>query len=252
MKKIKGAKHFAKKFGSACGDFNIVNNNGIDHFLIPVDLDYPHQTLLYWIHYKTTKIPKHFKITAVHFYSTDNVNEETNSHFTELCNKLQIPYKIKKVESPSNNAEYIQILAKEAVENNCNKIAIPDSLDYLNAFLLTNMATAGIFNGAQITQSISIPNGDSVSEVILTRPFCYASDEDIKNFGIECDYTNKPSGISVDEDPYMAIARKGIEQLISDYSNVRMNFFHSQFSIQKKYIGIGEDKVLEDPEDDFD
>lgn len=252
LKNIKGRKHFAKKFGSACGDFNIVNNNGTDHFLIPVDLDYQHQTLLCWIHYKTTKIPKHFKITAVHFYSTENVNEETNAHFTELCEKLQIPYKAKKVDNPSNNSEYIQILANEAIESGCNKIAIPDSLDYLNAFLLTNMATAGIFSGAQITQNIKIANKDSESEVILTRPFCYASDEDIKNFAVECGYENKPSGISIDEDPYMAVARKGIEKLISDYSNVRMNFFHSQFSIQKKYIGIGEDKVLENPEDDFD
>lgn len=252
MKKIKGAKHFAKKFGSACGDFNIVNNDGVDHFLIPVDLDYPHQTLLYWIHYKTTKIPKHFKVTAIHFYSTDDVNEETNAHFTEICNKLQIPYKTKKVANPSSKAEYIEILVNAALENECNKIAIPDSLDYLNAFLLTNMAKAGIFSGAQITQNINVSNDDSSSEIILTRPFCYASDEDIKNFAIECDYVNKPSGISVEEDPYMATARKGIEQLISNYSNVRMNFFHSQFSIQKKYIGVGEDKVLENPEDDFD
>lgn len=252
LKDIKGSKHFAKKFGSACGDFDIVNNDGVDHFLIPVDLDYPHQTLLYWMYYKTTKIPKHFKITAVHFYSTDTVNEETNAHFIEICNKINVPYKTKKVESPSSKAQYIQILADSAVENQCNKIAIPDSLDYLNAYLLTNMATAGIFSGIQITQKIDTTSNGASSEVLLARPFCYASDEDIKNFALECDYVNKPTGISVSEEPYMAIARKGIEQLISDYSNVRMNFFHSQFSIQKKYIGIGEDKVLENPEDDFD
>lgn len=246
MKKIPGGKHFAKKFGNACGDFNIFNNEGLDHFLLPLDLDYADQTLLYWVHYKTTKIPKHFQVTTVHFHSSDTPNEHTISALSELCQKLSVPFKIKKVDQPENKNQYLQILVQTASEYGCNKIAIPDSLDFLNAFLLTNMAKSGIFSGASITQEMHLTPDPTSPTVLLTRPFCYVGDDDIEKFAKECEFENNPTGITVAEDPYMATARQGIKGLISDFSNVRMNFFHSQFSIQKKYMGIGEDKVLGD------
>ncbi|OHS95074.1 hypothetical protein TRFO_38744 [Tritrichomonas foetus] len=249
MKKVKGGKQFGKLFGTACGDFNIVNNEGVDHFLVPVDLDIPHQALLCWMQYKTTKVPKHFKLTAVHFYSTPEVNSKTNTHFSELCNKFNITFISKKVEQPANRTEYNQILLETATENECNKIAIPDSIDYLNAFLLTNMAS-GMFSGASIVQKMQL--NDDKPEVLLTRPFCYATDKDIQKFGENMKYENEPTGIRLEEEPFMETARKGISMLMSESTNVSRNFFKSQFTIQKKYVGIGEDKVLLNPEDDID
>ena len=249
MKKIKGGKQFSKKFGMACGDFGIVDNNGTDKFLIPVDLDYPHQTLLFWMHYKTTKMPKHFKITAVHLFSTQEINQKTDIYFESECQKIGADYIKRKVEQPSNRHEYYRMLLDIATEYNCNKIAIPDSIDFLNALLLTNMSH-GTFNGASIVQPMKL-NDDS-PEVFLTRPLCYATDVDIENFGKECKFINDPSGITISEEPFIAIARKGLNEFYTESTNVRLNFFKSQFTIQKKYVGIGEDIVLGSTDADID
>ena len=235
------SKHFAKKFGQACGDFDIVNNDGVDTFLVPVDLDFPHQTLLHWIHYKTTKSPKHFKVVAVHFH-TGEVKSEIVDHFTEYCENRKIAFHTKKVDNaPTTKDDYYKILADEAKSCGCNKIAIPESLDYLNALLLTTMSKKGLFSCPSPVQDFD--------GVLITRPFCYASDEDISKFGVGSKFQNTPSAISVREDPFMAVARRGITELISDYSNVRMNFFHAQFSVQQKYIGVGEDIELQEDAD---
>ncbi|OHT00752.1 hypothetical protein TRFO_32433 [Tritrichomonas foetus] len=238
------SKHFAKKFGQACGDFDIVNNDGVDRFLVPIDWDYPLQTLLHWMHYKTTKIPKHFKIVAVHFHSSEEADSSLLKYFSEYCEKRSIEFHSKKVANPADRSEYLSLLVKTANEYNCNKVAVPDSIDFLNAQLITNMSLSGFFSCASINQKMRVSDGSP--EVIVTRPFCYASDDDIQKYAIGSKFENNPSGIFLKEEIFMDVARKGIEMLISNYSNVRMNLFHSQYSIQQKYIGIGEDHELQE------
>ena len=70
--------------------------------------------------------------------------------------------------------------------------------------------------------------------VLLTRPFCYANDNEIENFAKECKYENEPSGVLIPEDSFISIARKGLNEFYTESTNVRLNFFKSQFTIQKK------------------
>lgn len=236
------SKRFARQFGKACGDFNIVDP--ADHFLIPVDSDYPHLALLHWMNYKTTKMPQHFKITLVHFHDTPEPNPETVECLKKEASKRKLNIEFKKVEKPADSAQYYKILVEAAIEMGCNKVAIPDSLDFCDATILTNMSKKGMFDGLSIVQPVKI--NDSTPEVSLTRPFCYLADNEIEKFGQGSEFLNKPTGIVLEEDPYMNTARLALIDMIRDYSNVRMNFFHSQFAIQKKYIGTGEGELHDD------
>ena len=236
-------KRFAKQFGKGCGDFDIVNNNGTDHFLVPIDCDYIRLTLLHWLHYKTTKVPKHFKLTPIFLYSTDEPDPETVKYLNDFVQKYGLDIKYKKVdETCKDQISYNKILVDLALEYDCNKVALPDNLDYLNAVIITNMARNAKFDCYDVCQRIKLY--DDKNEVILVRPFCYVDDEEIKAFAELKEFINKPTGFKLEEDQMIDISRQAINMLIDEYSNVRMNFFHSQFCVQKKYIGVGNGEVM--------
>lgn len=232
------SKRFARQFGRACGDFDICNNDGVDHFLVPVDNDIPHQMLLHWIHYKTTKMPNHFKITAVHFYDTDAPNEETVAVLNAFCEKRKnLPIVYKKVAKPASRVAYNTLLVETAVELGCNKVALPDSLDFMNCTILRNMALDGCFSGLSVVETVKL--NDDAPPVKITRPFCYCSDEEIQKFGEAREFVDKPTGIQLEAEEFMEVAKRGLDMLKGESTNVDMNIFHSQFSIQKKYLMTG-------------
>ena len=232
------SKRFARQFGRACGDFDICNNDGVDHFLIPFDHDVQHQMLLHWINYKTTKMPNHFKITAVHFYDTDEPNQQTVTALNEFCAaRKNLPIVYKKVTRPETAVAYNTMLVETAVELGCNKIALPDSLDFMNCTILKNMALEGCFNGLSVVQTVKL--NDQSPPVKITRPFCYCSDEEIAKFGEALGFVDKPTGIRIEPEEFMEVAKRGLDLLKGESTNVDMNIFHSQFSIQKKYLMTG-------------
>lgn len=233
------SKRFARQFGKACGDYNIVDP--ADHFLIPVDCDYAHVSMLHWMQYKTTKMPQHFQITLVHFYDTPEPNTETAEYLKEEADKRKLKLEFKKVEKPADSCQYYKMLVETAIELGCNKVTLPDSLDFCDATILTNMCKKGMFDGLSIVQPVKL--NDTAPEVSLTRPFCYLADHEIEKYGQGSEFPNKPTGIILEEEPYMKTARLALIDMIRDYTNVRMNFFHSQFAIQKKYIGTGEGEL---------
>ena len=239
-------KRFARQFGSGCGDFSIVNNEGTDNFLIPVDTDYFHLSLLHWMHYKAKKVPSGFKITAVHLYTANEADPETTKYLNEFCENMKLTINYKKVDSTDREEVYNKVLVDLAIELGCNKIAIPDNLNFLNATILTNMSKNSSFDCPSVVQRVKLYNDKP--EVLITRPFCYVSDYEIQTFSEAKEFPNHPTGLVIQEDPFMEKARKSIEMLVSESSNVQMNFFRSQFSIQRKYIGSG-DGQYENEED---
>ena len=239
------SKRFARQFGRACGDFGICNNDGVDHFLVPLDRDIEHQMLLHWMYYKTTKMPNHFKITAIHFYDSDEPNAETVSCLNEFCEKRRnLPIIYRKVVKPANRVAYNTLLVETAVELGCNKIALPDSLDFLNCTIIRNMALDGCFNGLSIVEKVKL--NESSPETMITRPFCYCTDEEIKKFGEAQNFQDKPTGIRLENEEFFEIAKKGLDMLKGESTNVEMNIFHSQFSIQKKYLMTGDGPAEEE------
>ncbi|KAH0790562.1 tRNA 2-thiocytidine(32) synthetase TtcA [Histomonas meleagridis] len=234
-------KRFARQFGAGCGDFNIVNNEGTDHFLIPIDSDYSHLSLLHWMRYKVSKVPKGFKITAVHLYTTDEADPQTTKYLDEFCESLKVTNHYRKVDNVNGEEVYYEILVNLALELDCNKVAIPENLDFLDATIITNMAKNASFDCPSIVQKIKLYADKP--EVLITRPFCYINDTEIKTFSELKDFPNRPTGLIIPENPYMDQARKSLEMLVLQSSNVKMNFFRSQFSIQRKYIGTGDGQI---------
>jgi len=90
--KSKITKRFAKQFGKCVGDFKIMNNDGIDNFLIPMDSDNLNFCLLYWFRYKITKTPNPFKVTPIYFYSSDEPDPTTLKILRDQCKADSVPF----------------------------------------------------------------------------------------------------------------------------------------------------------------
>ena len=234
---MKIAKRFARLFGQACGDFQIIKEDGTDDFMIPLDCDYLSLCLLHWLCYKNTKEINQFRITAIHFYETEEADSETYQYLSEFCNRLKIKIIFKKVIKPHDRTMFNQILVDAAEELGCNKIVLGDNLDFLNAVLLTNMC-----NGRFVCNSVveMLKSG-----IYFVRPFCYLNNHEIQLFATQKGFPNRPTGISIKEDPFMETAHKAIEMLRLESANVKLNFFKSQFCVRSKYIGTGEESLMD-------
>lgn len=238
-------KRFAKLFGRGCGDFDIVNNDGSDHFLVPIDCDYTKQSLLHWLHYKTTKVPNHFRLTPIFIYEGEEPDAETVQYLNEFVKRygLEIVYR-RATADPSDPAACNRMLVDFALEFGCNKVALAENLDHLNAVILANMAQNARFDGCDVCQHVR-PYEDR-AEVQLVRPFCYVDDGAVRAFAELKEFANRPTGFAPAEDPLLAVCRESIDMLVDECSNVRMNFFHSQFCVQRKYIGSGDGEALDE------
>ena len=232
---MKKYPRFGRQFAKACGRFPMFSES--DRLMVPADADYCHLALIAWMHKQAEKMKTSRYLRLVHFYSSAEPSSVTVDTLKAVSRKMNVPLFTRKVVSPKNVNEMKQILCGAAIDLGCNKIALPDSLDYIDACILCRMSCDGVFAVTSICESVNI--GEKT--VVFIRPFCFVTDDEIAKFATMNEFENKPTGIRVEEEDFMETARHAIHFLLDDSSNIRMNIFNSQFNIQKKFVGSGED-----------
>ena len=203
--------------------------------LIPVDASYGHMALLLWMHKRAEKLKISDHLKLVHIHSREEPAPETLRVVSDAVVKRKLSFATKLVDAPQDYAGLKQILASIAIENRCNKVALPESLDFINASVLTHMSCDGMYTGSSVIEPFDFEG----KEIAFVRPFCLVTDDEIRGFAEANGFEDKPTGISVREDDFMAIARNAIDFMLDGSSNIKMNFFNSQFNVQKKFIGTG-------------
>jgi tRNA(Ile)-lysidine synthase TilS/MesJ len=183
----------------------------------------------------------------VHFYLTQEPAPETVDYLRAFCAARKIPFAIRRVEHPQDESELNRIFYDVAIENQCQKVALPDSVDFLGATILTNMSLHGIFSGLSISDTVQM--SPDLPKITFIRPCCMLTDSEIAKFGAENDCRNEPTGIRVEENPFMRVARQAIDHMQMDSNNVKLNVFNAQFHVQKKYVGASDHLTVEAEED---
>jgi hypothetical protein len=181
---------------------------------------------------------KTLTIIPVHFHSTPEPNPDTVAALSAICTTLSLPFHTKQG-TATDAVSYNTLLVETAIEHGCGKIAVPDSLDWIDAMTLTSMTQEGVYNAPAIVQKVQLtPDSPTVE---ITRPFCYTPDELIQKYAELREFVNAPTGIHVPDHPFLEKAREALRRLVTENpgTNVPMNFFKSQFAIQSKYMGVG-------------
>ena len=223
--------HVWKLFGKACAEFNLISGN--DTVLVPIDATGLSMSLLFWLNFKSRRIPVHFKIIPVHFY--DGIPCEKNVEFLKsFCIQNQTDLILRSVSQPHSQTELYSIYILAAQELGCNKIALTDSLDYLDQLILYNMCRYGIFECPPLLQSI--PS----TSIFFIRPFGLLTDDQLSSVSKGNNYPEEGTAIKIDKDPALSFCKSAIDHLLVESDNIRMNLFHSQFSVSYKYIGVGD------------
>jgi hypothetical protein len=231
---------FARQFNRACAAFKIFD--GCNQFLLPLDVDYPHLSLLVCLQKRCDR-DSQSSLKAVHFYATEQPSPETMAALGDFCRQRSIPFSGIRVEPPTDRAHLKRIYYETALALGVNKVALVDSLDYIDATILSNMAFSGVFSAPSVCEPFQPEDGGP--EVTFVRPMCLITDEEIIQSGKGCAFPNAPTGIALAEEPFMEPARRAIGHMLAD-GNVRLNFFNAQFKIEKKYVGGGTDGAGDD------
>ena len=241
--KVKYDSRLAKQFGKACGEFNLLD--GKDKILIPFDLSVPTICLGALLARKASKMPVHFTLVPIHLFSSPEPNPNTKAALDEIVHTFGISDEVtyRCVEQPDDQLALTKLFVSLAQELSCNKVALPDSLDYMDAVILKNMCVNGIFDGPAAHQ---VSKTESEEPIAIIRPMTYTRDHEIAKFGKDNEIESAPTGISISEDDAITICREALEMFPVDPStNTYMNFFHSQFAVQRKYVGGSvEDEVM--------
>jgi hypothetical protein len=240
---------FCRQFGRACAKFKLIEVT--DHFLVPIDADYPHLSLIFGLQKRCDRgaaagsLPP--PICAVHFYSSAEPVLETIDYLSSFCAQRKISFGTRRIEPPQDVAELNRIYYDAAIENNCQRVALPDSVDYLGATILTNMSLHGIFSGPSICDTVQM--SPDLPQVTFIRPCCLLADSEIAKFGVDSGFRNAPTGFMLEEHPFMQVARQAIDHMVMDSNNVKLNVFNAQFHVQKKYVGASDHLAAETDED---
>jgi hypothetical protein len=233
MLKMKKKCRFSRQFNRACAEFKIFE--GSNHFLVPVDTDYPHLLLLLALQKRSERYPQS-SIKAVHLYSSAQPVSDTISFLSQFCRDHGIPFSAIRADLPSDRVTLKQLYYETALSLNATKVALSDSLDYIDATLLSSMAFEGIFSGPPVCEVIQ--SDTKRTPVTFVRPLCLLTDDEIAAEGRGIEFPDRPTGITVAEEPFMETARRALVHMLGD-GNVRLNFFNAQFRIEKKYVGDG-------------
>jgi hypothetical protein len=151
----------------------------------------------------------------------------------------KVEFFVMKTREPRDRADLKRIWCETAVNTGCNKVAIPDSLDFLDSAIFAAMSGKGVFTCPGICEEIHLR--DKSPMVTLVRPLCLLTDQEIEENGMRSRYPNRPTGIGVPEEPSITCARRAFARLLGAATNIRLNFFLSQFQISPKFVGAGED-----------
>jgi hypothetical protein len=237
---MKKKSRFSRQFNRACAEFRIFD--GPNNFLVPIDADPPHLLLLIALKKRCDRDP-HSTITAVHLYATAEPMPSTVSFLAHFCQEQSIAFASRRVEPCGDRIALKKSYYDTAVDFNAAKVAVVDSLDYIDATLLSNMAFEGIFSGPSVCEPVQI-DGDR-PPVTFVRPLCLLTDAEIEAAGREFGFESAATGIALAEEPFMSPAREAIAHMLAD-GNVRLNFFNAQFRIEKKYVGDGTSGVVDE------
>jgi tRNA(Ile)-lysidine synthase TilS/MesJ len=161
---------------------------------------------------------------------------QTVAFLEKFCAERNIPFSVQRVESPSGRAHLNCIYHGVALALGTDRVAVTDSLDYIDATILSNMAFEGIFTGPSVCEQVQ--TGPDHPPITIVRPFCLLTDEEIQKTAAGCGFPNAPTGMRLLEEPFMEPARRAIRHMLAD-GNVRLNFFNAQFRVEKKYVGCG-------------
>lgn len=224
---------FSRQFNRACAEFRILD--GPNHFLVPVDVDPPHLLLLIALKKRCDRDP-HSTITAVHLYATPEPAPPTVTFLTQFCQERSTAFAVVRRDPVADRIALKKCFYETALSFNATKVAVVDSLDYIDATLLSSMAFEGIFCGPSVCEPVQID--PDRPPVIFVRPMCLLTDAEIEAAGRECGFQGAATGVTLAEEPFMAPARAAISHMLAD-GNVRLNFFNAQFRIEKKYVGDG-------------
>ena len=227
--------HVWKLFGKACAEFNLVSGN--DTVLVPIDSTGLSMSLLFWLNFKSKRITVHFKIIPVHFY-VEPLCQKTIDLLQPFCAQNQTQLILRPVSQPHSQKELYSIYLLAAQELGCNKIALTDSLDYLDQLILFNMCRYGTFDCPPLLQSI--PS----TSIFFIRPFGLLNDEQLSTVSKGNNYPEEGTAITIQQDPALSICKAAIDHLLVESDNIRLNLFHSQFSVSHKYIGIGDGSTM--------
>jgi hypothetical protein len=228
---------FCRQFRGACARFQLVDPS--DCFLVPIDADHPRQLLVFGLIKRcdrpSSSPPAPPPIHAVHFYSTDSPVPATVNYLQTFCRTRRVAFSVQKIDQPRDKADLHRIYYETAIAHNCQKVALPDSEDFIAAAILTKMSLTGVFGGPPICEPIQL--GPDQPPVTFIRPFCLLTDGELAKSGTDNRFLNAPTGVNVLEDPFMAVAKSALDCMSFDTNNVRRNIFNAQFKIQKKYVG---------------
>lgn len=245
--KIKEDKKLASNYGKACGDFRLILGKD-DKILVPIDAKSDYLSLVHLTHRKVSKSQPNNKptIEIVHFYSTDNVNKETEEIIRTFVEKLDenLQLKFQKVDrEPVDLEDMYKIFVQKAIELGLNKVAVPETLDFLDAYTFGKMCDDGVFSPPDVLEAKKY--GPDQPEIFIIRPLCYIEDRFFESFMRINGLEEKPGGINVKMSPTMETCVNALNTLNTDHNNAKRNFFEAQFNVQTKYLGQGEAETTE-------
>jgi hypothetical protein len=232
---------FCRQFGRACARYKLVD--GADSFLVPFDADYAQQSLVFGLVKRCDKTsstpPAVPPIHAVHFFTTDEPVPATVAYLQAFCRTRKVPLSLEKVDQPRDRPELNRIYCEAAIAHGCRKVALPDSVDFLAATILTNMSLHGVFSPPPVSETVQL--APDQPPVTFIRPLCLLADAELARFGADNKFVHAPTGTRVVDDPFMEIARSALDCMVFDTNNVRLNIFNAQFHVQKKYVGASDE-----------
>jgi hypothetical protein len=229
---------FCRQFNRACAAFKILE--GPNHFLVPLDADYAHLSLLISLQ-KRSERDSQSSLKAVYLHTTDQPDPSTISFLSDFCTQRSLPFAACRADPPADRPHLKRIYCETALAFGATKVALIDSLDYLDATILSSMAFQGVFAAPSVCEVFQ--SGEAA--ITFVRPLCLLTDEEIACAGRSCGFPNAPTGILLPEEPFMQPARTAIAHMLFD-CNVRLNFFNAQFKIEKKYVGGGTESGADD------
>jgi hypothetical protein len=226
---------FSRQFNRACAAFRILD--GANHFLVPLDANPAHLSLLISLQKRSDR-DSQSSLRAVHLHSAAQPDAATVAFLGDFCLQRSIQFAACRVDPPTDRADLKRIYCETALAFGATKVALVDSLDYIDATILSSMAFQGVFSAPPVCEAFQ--GCPAQPPVTFVRPLCLLTDEEIATAGKTCGFPNAPTGIALPEEPFMEPARTAIAHILFD-GNVRLNFFNAQFKIEKKYVGGGVD-----------
>ncbi|EAX91428.1 hypothetical protein TVAG_484420 [Trichomonas vaginalis G3] len=229
-----------KKSAMTCSEFHLFDLN--DKVIIPIDADGKKLPLACWMHFKAEKTKPKIPLLAIHFYSTPHPDPQTKLILDEFCNKYKLDIKYVHHKEVTNRDELYNMYIEQAMIQGYNKIAIPDTIEAINAAMLAKMCDEGVLDAPDPKQEFQINDNTSI---YLIRPFCYCSNKNIEEYAQKNSFKVHPGGINPPNENSLDASTDALNILYKFSPNVSVNFFHSQFHVEEKYLGGGDGAIHE-------